>query len=185
MIEQTLGNSLRYLREQQGISLRALAERTDFSASFLSQIENGQCSPSISSMEKIANALGVTLGQFFLSANQQVVNIVRASDRAHMALDWSRAEIASLGSLSSASQFRASMLIIKPGGLTGKHATPSISDEFAMVFEGKVDVETAVDSEQILERGDSVTVIAGTGRQWRNESDSLVEILVISLGPYH
>ena len=94
MIEQTLGNSLRFLREQQGISLRALAERTDFSASFLSQIENGQCSPSISSMEKIAYALGVTLGQFFLSANQQVVNIVRASDRAHMALDWSRAEIA-------------------------------------------------------------------------------------------
>jgi len=109
MIEQTLGNSLRFLREQQGISLRALAERTDFSASFLSQIENGQCSPSISSMEKIANALGVTLGQFFLSANQQVVNIVRASDRAHMALDWSRAEIASLGSLSNGSQFRASM----------------------------------------------------------------------------
>jgi len=153
----------------------------DFSASFLSQIENGQCSPSISSMEKIANALGVTLGQFFLSANQQVVNIVRASDRAHMALDWSRAEIASLGSLSNAS--RASMLIIKPGGLTGKHATPSISDEFAIVFEGKV-VLKLTESEQVLERGDSVTIVAGTGRQWRNESDALAEILVISLGPF-
>jgi len=153
----------------------------DFSASFLSQIENGQCSPSISSMEKIANALGVTLGQFFLSANQQVVNIVRASDRAHMALDWSRAEIASLGSLSNAS--RASMLIIKPGGLTGKHATPSISDEFAIVFEGKV-VLKLTESEQVLERGDSVTIVAGTGRQWRNESDAIAEILVISLGPF-
>jgi XRE family transcriptional regulator, regulator of sulfur utilization len=182
MIEQTLGTSLRYLREQHGMSLRALAERVDFSASFLSQIENGQCSPSISSMEKIANALGVTLGQFFLSANQQV-NIVRASDRAHMALDWSRAEIASLGALSNASQFRASMLIIKPGGLTGNHATPSISDEFAMVFEGKVILKLQ-ESEQILERGDSVTIVAGTGRQWRNESDALAEILVISLGPY-
>jgi transcriptional regulator with XRE-family HTH domain len=181
MIEQTLGSSLRYLREQHGMSLRALAERVDFSASFLSQIENGQCSPSISSMEKIANALGVTLGQFFLSANQQVVNIVRASDRAHMALDWSRAEIASLGSLSNAS--RASMLIIKPGGLTGKHATPSISDEFAIVFEGKV-VLKLTESEQVLERGDSVTIVAGTGRQWRNESDALAEILVISLGPF-
>jgi transcriptional regulator with XRE-family HTH domain len=63
MIGQTLGTSLRYLREQHGMSLRALAERVDFSASFLSQIENGQCSPSISSMEKIANALGVTPGQ--------------------------------------------------------------------------------------------------------------------------
>ena len=180
MIEQTLGSSLRYLREQHGMSLRALAERVDFSASFLSQIENGQCSPSISSMEKIANALGVTLGQFFLSANQQV-NIVRASDRAHMALDWSRAEIASLGSLSNAS--RASMLIIKPGGLTGKHATPSISDEFAIVFEGKV-VLKLTESEQVLERGDSVTIVAGTTRQWRNESEALAEILVISLGPY-
>ena len=92
MIEQTLGNSLRFLREQQGISLRALAERTDFSASFLSQIENGQCSPSISSMEKIANALGISLGQFFLSINQQTVSVVRASERAHLALDWSRAK---------------------------------------------------------------------------------------------
>jgi XRE family transcriptional regulator, regulator of sulfur utilization len=184
MIEQTLGHSLRYLREQNGISLRALAERTDFSASFLSQIENGQCSPSISSMEKIANALGVTLGQFFLSANQQVVNIVRASERAHMTLDWSRAEIASLGSLSNSSQFRASMINIRPGGLTGKHATPSISDEFAMVFAGRA-ILKLTESEQTLERGDSVTIVAGTGRQWRNESDTLVEILVISLGPYH
>jgi XRE family transcriptional regulator, regulator of sulfur utilization len=183
MIEETLGNSLRYLREQQGISLRALAERVDFSASFLSQIENGQCSPSISSMEKIANALGVTLGQFFLSANQRAATIVRASDRAHMALDWSRAEIASLGSLNSPSQFRASMVMIQGGGLTGKHPSPSISDEFAMVFEGKV-VLNLPEGEQVLERGDSVTLVAGTPRQWRNESDSMVEILLISLGPY-
>jgi quercetin dioxygenase-like cupin family protein/DNA-binding XRE family transcriptional regulator len=183
MIEQTLGNSLRYLRDQHGISLRALAERTDLSVSFLSQIEHGLCSPSISSMEKIANALGVTLGQFFLCANHCVVNIVRASDRGSMALGWSRAEIASLGSPNSPSQFRASMLIIKAGGLSAKHATPFISDEFAMVFEGKAILKLQ-ESEQILERGDSVTIIAGTDRQWRNESNSLVEILVISLGPY-
>ena len=39
-----------------------------------------------------------------------------------------------------------------------------------MVFEGKVILKLQ-ESEQILERGDSVTVVAGTGRQWRNESD--------------
>jgi transcriptional regulator with XRE-family HTH domain len=183
MIEETLGNSLRSLREQKGMSLRALAGRTSFSASFLSQIENGQCSPSISSMEKIAHALGVTLGQFFLSANQQAVNIVRAGDRAHMALEWSRAEIASLGSLTNGSQFRVSMLTIKPGGFTGKQATPSISDEFAMVFAGRVILKLQ-DGEQILERGDSVTITTGATRQWRNESDSFAEILIISLGIY-
>jgi XRE family transcriptional regulator, regulator of sulfur utilization len=183
MIEQTLGGALRFHREQKRMSLRALAERTDFTAGFLSQIENGQASPSISSMEKIAHALGVTLGQFFLSVNKQAVNVVRASDRVHMALDWSQADISALGSLSSNPQFRASMIRIRPGGITGKHARPSISDEFAMIFEGKAALKMQ-DSEYVLERGDSVTIVAGTGRQWRNESDALTEILVISLEPY-
>jgi quercetin dioxygenase-like cupin family protein len=163
--------------------MRALAERLDLSTSFLSQIENGQASPSISSMEKIAHALGVSLGQFFLSANQQMVNIVRASDRDYMALNWSRAEIASLGSLSSAPEFRASMVTIRPGGLTGKHATPSISDEFAVVFEGSAILKVK-DNEQTLERGDSVTLVAGTDRQWRNQSEGLTQIVIISLGQY-
>jgi mannose-6-phosphate isomerase-like protein (cupin superfamily) len=184
MMEHNLGNSLRHLREQKGMSLRALAERTDFSASFLSQIENGQCSPSISSMEKISNALGVSLGQFFLSINQQTVSVVRASERAHLALDWTRAEVASLGGLSNGSNFRAHMLTIQPGGLTGKHVTASPCDEFAMIFEGRV-VLKLQDSEQILERGDSATVVAGATRQWRNESNVVAEILVVSLGPYY
>ena len=180
MIEQTLGGALRFYREQRGLSLRGLAERTDVSPSFLSQIENGQCSPSISSMEKIANALGVSLAQFFLSANKQVVNIVRASEREHLALDWSRADIASLGSLPDGSQFRASMITIRAGGLTGKHPTPSISDEFAIVFEGQAILKLE-DEEQTLDRGDSVTIVAGTMRQWRNETNSITEILIISL----
>src|SRR3981189_3118120 len=125
-----------------------------------------------------ASALGGTLGQFFLSANQQVVNIVRASDRAHMALDWSRAEIASLGSLSNGSQFRASMLIIESGHLTGKHAPPSISDEFAMVFEGSVILKLQ-DSEQVHLCGEETGQWPDSLHQLVNESDTLVEILVI------
>jgi transcriptional regulator with XRE-family HTH domain len=182
MIDQTLGVSLRRLREQKKISLRALAERADISPSFVSQIENGQCSPSIASMERIVNALGVTLGQFFLSADQPVVNIVRARDRARVALEWSKAEISSLGALQNGAQLQASMLIIKPGGLTGKHPTPSISEELAIVFEGSA-ILTLHDDEHILQRGDAVTIGRGTKRRWRNEMDTNTEILLVSLRP--
>ena len=85
--------------------------------------------------------------------------------------------------LPEGSHFRASMITIKPGGLTGKHATPSISDEFSIVFEGTAILKLQ-DGEQTLGRGDSVTIVAGTNRQWRNESDAITEILVISLGPH-
>ena len=60
-IEQRLGPELKRLREAGGISLRLLADRAGFSASFISQVENGQASPSIASLEKIAATLGVTL----------------------------------------------------------------------------------------------------------------------------
>src|SRR6185436_2477898 len=63
--QQQVGAHVRTLREQARLSVRALAAQTDFSPSFISQLENGQVSPSIHSMGKIANVLGVTLGSFF------------------------------------------------------------------------------------------------------------------------
>ncbi len=51
------------------MSVRMLAKQAGFSPSFMSQVENGQVSPSISSMEKIAAAVGVTLGAFLAAVS--------------------------------------------------------------------------------------------------------------------
>src|ERR1700744_5759238 len=104
MIEQTLGNSLKVLRMSQGLTLRDLAKRTHFTASFLCQIEKGHCSASITSVEKIAQALGSTLSQLVLAADSQTVRVVRASERT-----------GSQTALANLSQFRVSMLNLEPG----------------------------------------------------------------------
>jgi transcriptional regulator with XRE-family HTH domain len=180
VIEESLGESLRALREERRVSLRALAAQTGFSPSFLSQIENGQCSPSISSMEKIANALGVTLGQFFRVAESPKASVVRSSDRLHLALEWSRAHLEALAFLGDGSQFQAVMVSIKPEGLSGKHATPSKNHEFAYICEGQI-ILTLQDSDIVLHTGDSVTIPAGMGRRWRNESETVTQILLVSV----
>jgi transcriptional regulator with XRE-family HTH domain len=59
MNEIQIGAAVRRLREVRGLTLRAVADQAGFSASFLSQVENEQASPSISSMERIAAALGL------------------------------------------------------------------------------------------------------------------------------
>jgi len=168
------------LREQHGVSLRALAAHTGFSPSFLSQIENGVCSPSISSMEQIANALGVTLWQFFRVADSAKVNIVRSDERSYLRLEWSRAHIEALGFLGDGSNFQAAMVEINPGGQSGKHATPSIHDEFAFILEGQL-ILALQDVEQVLYHGDSITIPTGIARQWRNESLAPAQILIISV----
>jgi transcriptional regulator with XRE-family HTH domain len=47
---------------QRGLSLRSLATSAGFSPSFVSQVENGQTSPSIASLARLAHALGLGLG---------------------------------------------------------------------------------------------------------------------------
>jgi quercetin dioxygenase-like cupin family protein len=165
------------------MSLRGLAELTGFSASFLSQIENGQSSPSISSMEKIAAALGVTLWQFFQVAEIRQASVVRAENRSQLTLEWSRAEVESLGILGDGSRFQAAMVRIHPGGISGKHARPSISDEFVFIHQG-VAVLSLGSDDQTVQTGDSVTIPAGVDRRWRNEGTEDVQLLIISVKPF-
>src|SRR5512135_2273446 len=64
-LEETLGNRLRELRRQQGLSLRALAEKSGLSANTLSLIENGKTSPSVATPQQIAIALSIPITAFF------------------------------------------------------------------------------------------------------------------------
>lgn len=57
-----VGQKIRELREQKGMTLTLLAKRTGISKSYLSNIETGKAeNPSINALKKIADALGVEL----------------------------------------------------------------------------------------------------------------------------
>jgi transcriptional regulator with XRE-family HTH domain len=179
MLGENLPKSLRSLRESRRISLRALAEQTGFSPSFLSQIENGQTSPSLSSLERIATALGVTLAQFFHHAQGTQGGIVRRGHRDRMNLEWSQAEIESAGSLDGGSQLYGVLVKLKVGGLSGKDARPSPNDEFVFVYKGEV-VLTLEKTDHLLASGDSAVIPAGVNRRWRNDTPQPVQILIVS-----
>lgn len=54
-------NPIRVYRELRGLSARELAEKTGISAAFLSEIENSKKEGGVSTLKKIAQALGVTI----------------------------------------------------------------------------------------------------------------------------
>jgi predicted nucleotidyltransferase/DNA-binding XRE family transcriptional regulator len=58
---QEMGQRLRRLREEQGLSLRALERRCGVAASRLSRIENGHVDPRVSTILAILDGLGATL----------------------------------------------------------------------------------------------------------------------------
>mgnify|MGYP000418686603 CR=1 FL=1 len=58
-----IGETIRQLREELGLSQRALARKAGISSQYLSDIEIGRTSPSLKSLEKIASALNLPPGR--------------------------------------------------------------------------------------------------------------------------
>jgi transcriptional regulator with XRE-family HTH domain len=60
-----IGSTIRRLRRERGLSLRDLGRTTGFSISFLSLVERGRSSISLTSLHTLAVSLGVEMGEFF------------------------------------------------------------------------------------------------------------------------
>jgi transcriptional regulator with XRE-family HTH domain len=176
--EFALGLEIRQLRESQGLSVRTLAERTGFSASFISQVENGVVSPSIGSLGKIAAQLGTTLGRLFLAADAPKSRVVRAGARPEVRSGWSKATIESLNS-AAPSRIDAVLIRVAPGGASGKKPSPQSWEEFLFVLSGTFNLSLAGDEFQ-LQAGDSVTVPAATAYRVLNTGIRTAELLVVS-----
>jgi transcriptional regulator with XRE-family HTH domain len=63
---ENIGQRIRQLRESRAMTQSQLQARSRVSRSYLSRIESGQMTPSLGTLEKISEALGVGLNRFFI-----------------------------------------------------------------------------------------------------------------------
>ncbi len=68
-LERYLGNTIRELRQQHGLTIAEVAKRVSVSRGMLSKIENAQTATSLETLAKIASALGVSLATLFRNYN--------------------------------------------------------------------------------------------------------------------
>jgi transcriptional regulator with XRE-family HTH domain len=73
-----VGARIRALRQQRGWTLKALGRRAALSHPFLSQLERGLARPSIDSVERIADALGVSVGALWAPPRARRPTLVRS-----------------------------------------------------------------------------------------------------------
>jgi transcriptional regulator with XRE-family HTH domain len=84
-VEAALAHNLREWRARRGWSLAELAARAGVSKGMLVQIEQSQTNPSIATLCKLANALGVALPRLVEVADEPVI---RRVTRAEVAWLW-------------------------------------------------------------------------------------------------
>ncbi|WP_166207372.1 helix-turn-helix domain-containing protein [Cognatiluteimonas telluris] len=67
-ISSYVGPAIRLLREKALVSQEELAGRAELDRTYVSGIERGRRNPSVKSLQRVANALGVSLEVIFIQA---------------------------------------------------------------------------------------------------------------------
>ncbi len=158
-----IGEQIRRRRKELGYTLRQLGARTNLTASFLSQIENNQCSLSLDSLQRIATALEVPMFAFLNEAHQPNP-IIRANERPK--LNICDAEICyELLSRDLGGQIMAVLITVQPGGRRIAERLSKPTDELMYVLRGRLSI-TIEDQTYVLGPGDSITYNGLTLREF-------------------
>jgi transcriptional regulator with XRE-family HTH domain len=174
-----IGETLQRLRLLRGLSLRALAARAGFSPSFLSQVENGHSSPSIASLDRLAQALELRLVDFFEQASTEPAVVVRSADRQKLTSGWSRARLEPLLPHGALRGLEGMLITLGPGGRSGKTPTTSSNEQVALVLEGAVTLQLS-GRRYLLESGDSAGIPAGCPYAWHNTGEREARLAIVS-----
>jgi transcriptional regulator with XRE-family HTH domain len=175
-----VGERIRQLRLGLGMSVRTLATKTGFSPSLISQAENGHVTPSVGSLERIAMALGVSLGTFFSEPEPNPSQPVRAHARQKLISTWSPVSMEALHPMDGAGTLEPILITMAPGGRSGKFPTAPVGEKFALVLQGEVTL-TLGDEEYRLGTGDAITFASALPHQMENTSPEPAHVVIVPI----
>lgn len=172
-----VGNRLRQLREARGVSMRTLATMSGLSANALSMIERGRTSPSVGTLYRLADALGVPVTDFFSPAvARQKVVFLKAEERPR--LPFMRGLWEGLGGETFSGRMMPFMLTLESGASSGPSSVVHTGHEFVFCVRGTL--EYLVENETyVLEAGDSLLFSAHLTHRWRNPGGTVTNALIV------
>lgn len=165
-----VGHRLREVRSSRGLSIRALAEQSGLNVNTLSLIENQRTSPSVSTLQQLAQSLQVPISTFF-ETDHNDKHVVHQTAGTRPQATFTHGSIEDLGA--GISRLGAEPLIVTMAPHADSGETPIVHTgrEFVYCLEGiiaySVDTET-----YLLEPGDSLFFEAYLPHHWKNMNAS-------------
>ncbi|MFZ7942870.1 MULTISPECIES: helix-turn-helix domain-containing protein [Bacillaceae] len=167
-----IGSKIRAIRNRKKITIAQMCEGTGLSKGFISNVENNNTSPSISTLQTIANFLKVPLPYLLLEKNEQMT-VIRKNERKVTTANDSDIKVEHLGTRGGLS---IRVVEFPPGMSTGiKNAHEG--EECHLVLKGKILAEQGEDS-FVLEEGDTFSWCASVPHFVKNVGDEAAVVLI-------
>ena len=134
-----IGNKIRRIRLQRGLTQEELADRCELSKGFISLLERDQTSPSLDTLSDILESLGTDLSAFFAKNDDE--KIVFGEDDIFVKEDEEgiRGSIRWLVPSAQKNQMEPIMVELGPGGETVEE-DPHEGEEFGYVLAGSLKI---------------------------------------------
>lgn len=174
-----VGMRLRAARKQKGLSGRELAHRAAVTPAYLSRLETGQLSPTVSTLSRIMQALDEPVASLFEEQNASGP-LVRREDRRKVR---SHGVTDELLSPSRTGRLEVLETTVDAGGSSGDAAYSHAGDEeCVVVLEGSLAIQVGEERYKLAE-GDALTFPCRSPHRWSNDGPLLVRALWIITPP--
>ncbi|TXK38717.1 helix-turn-helix domain-containing protein [Nonomuraea sp. C10] len=180
LITQAIASNVRAQRAHRGLTLDALAARSGVSRGMLVQVEQGRTNPSVSTLTRIASALGVTVARLVEVGDVPVVRIVGKAD----AVTFDQGDV------------RARLLVgadspvilelwdwrLAPGEHHDGDPHPAGTREMLTVLRGELTL-TVYGKSHVIGTDDAVLFTADRAHRYANEGDGELRFIMVVAEP--
>jgi transcriptional regulator with XRE-family HTH domain len=178
-----IGPKLRSLRKQAGLSLQQLASRSDVSAAAIHKIEQSGMVPTITTLLKLAGALGRPVAYFVdeeVAADSTV--FIKDGDQRPILTSHTGIDLAGISGAYGRFFLAGARATVVPGASSGTRPMEHPGEELVYLLQGEL--EFVVDDESYcLSPGDSLHFRTVQPHSWRNPGTVEAIALWMALRP--
>jgi transcriptional regulator with XRE-family HTH domain len=175
-----VGKRLKELREERRMSIRDVGRQSGISANALSMIERGITSPSVSTLYRLVEALGVPITAIFRAEPLREEIVFRpVAERTQVPFPLGVWE--GLGGEAFTGRVQPFMITLEVGADSGAQPIVHTGHEFVMCLQGQLEyrVEGKI---FFLSPGDSLLFAARLRHCWRNPANNITQAIVVLSG---
>lgn len=175
-----LGNRLSSLRKRKKMTLDDLSAKSGVSKSILSQIERDLSNPTVTTISRIAEALGEKLSDFFSKIEVEKENSIESSkETPSITSKDGLCELNILGAGETVNWLQWYILEMKPKGIldSGSHGPKTF--ENLTVIEGQIEVSCGESTEK-LSKGDTFRFQSNRDHTLKNISKQKAQVLMVN-----
>ena len=181
-LNRVIGDNLRRLRAEKGLSLDALAKASGVSKSMLGQIERGEVNPTISTLWRIATGLRVSFTSL-VAYETGSSEVVRRAEVQPLVEDRGRVRNYPAFAFEAERGFEMYAVEIDPGGLLQADPHTPGSQEFITLHSGTLSIRVG-EQEHVLEAGDSIRFKAEVTHSYHNPGETLASLGMVIHYPH-